>query len=220
MFRIHLLPAIAVCACCLWLVGCEARGTGFDSAAPGSLPQDWAARDSQAGRWAVVQDRSAPSRPFVLAQLSPAPPGVFSLAVLQTEQIADGSVSVKFKPVSGSQDRSGGLVWRYRDSRNYYLARASALANSLSVLRVQNGRPVPLAARGKPTLFGVERRVPSQSWSTLKVSFRGSRFRVYFNHRQLLEVEDGAFPGPGKVGLLTEADSVTYFDDFRIERKR
>ena len=31
---------------------------------------------------------------------------------------------------------------------------------------------------------------------------------------QLFEVEDSTFSKPGKVGLWTKADSVTYFDDF------
>jgi hypothetical protein len=29
-------------------------------------------------------------------------------------------------------------------------------------------------------------------------------------------VEDRTFEGPGKVGVWTKADSVTYFDDLRI----
>jgi hypothetical protein len=35
----------------------------------------------------------------------------------------------------------------------------------------------------------------------------------------IMEVEDSTFTSAGKAGLWTKADSVTHFDDFRIERK-
>jgi hypothetical protein len=53
----------------------------------------------------------------------------------------------------------------------------------------------------------------------LKVQFRGPLFSVYFNHKRLFEVLDSTFRQPGKVGLWTKSDSVTYFDDFRIASK-
>lgn len=215
----HLLGG-AACAACAILTACEVRAVGFDAAAPGHLPAGWAAANGDSARWEIIQDETAPSKPYVLAQLSAAPQGVFSLAILEGEDVADGSVSVRFKPVAGQADRAGGLVWRYRDAGHYYLARASALANNLAVFKVVDGKPALLAPRGKPEPAAIERRVPSQSWSTLKVKFRGARFQLYFNHRQLLEVEDGTLTGPGKAGLLTQADSVIWFDDFRLERKR
>jgi hypothetical protein len=61
--------------------------------------------------------------------------------------------------------------------------------------------------------------VPANSWSILKVVFKGPVFSVYFNHRRLLQVEDRSYQGVGKVGLWTKADSVTYFDDFRVAQK-
>ncbi len=208
-------------ALCALLISCEARAISFDTGRPGALPPGWSVGDGGESRWEIIPDGTAPSRPYVLAQLSPAPRGILPLAILETEELTDGSVSVRFKPVAGKEDRSGGLVWRYRDSSNYYLALANAMANQLTVWKVVNGKPAPVAPRGKPDQPPtVERRVPSESWSTLKVKFRGPRFQVYFNHRQLLELEDTTFPGPGKVGLLTQADSVTYFDDFRLERRR
>ncbi len=213
--------ATVVCALCVSLISCEARAISFDTGSPGGLPPGWRTGDSGESRWEILPDRTAPSRPYVLAQLSPAPRGILPLALLESEEFTDGSISVRFKPVAGKEDRSGGLVWRYRDSGNYYLAVANAMANNLSVWKVVEGKPAPVVPRGKPDQPPVvERRVPSESWSTLKVKFRGPRFQVYFNHRQLLEVEDATFPGPGKVGLLTQADSVTYFDDFRLERRR
>ena len=51
------------------------------------------------------------------------------------------------------------------------------------------------------------------------MQFRGPLFSVYFNHRRLFEVQDSTFVDRGKVGLWSKADSVMYFDDFRIAGK-
>ncbi len=116
------------------------------------------------------------------------------------------------KPVAGKGEQAGGLVFRYRDANNYYLARANALDNNVALYKVQNGRRIPLNA-------GVRHDIPSNAWSILKVSVRGSRFQVYVNHRRILEAVDSTFMSPGKFGLWTVGDSVTYFDDFRVNPK-
>src|SRR3954449_286027 len=53
----------------------------------------------------------------------------------------------------------------------------------------------------------------------LKVSFTHSKITVFFNEEPLFEAEDTTFPNPGKAGLWTKADSVTYFDDFTVVSK-
>ncbi|MBZ5566096.1 MAG: hypothetical protein LAP13_27220, partial [Acidobacteriia bacterium] len=60
---------------------------------------------------------------------------------------------------------------------------------------------------------------PSQAWSTLRVTFSGPLFTVYFNGEKLFDVEDSTFTDPGKVGLWTKADSVIYFDDCDLVQK-
>ncbi len=217
------LALAALCAMSAILISCEARAISFDTSEPGTLPPGWRpALSSPAAKWEVIRDGTAPSKPNVLATLSE---GLkhegFPVAILETQTVAHGSVSVKFKPVAGKEDQAGGVIWRYRDPDNYYLARANALENNVAVFKVQNGRQIPLPPKGRPAqVHGVERKVPSQAWSTLKVKFRNSRFSVIFNHRELFQVDDSTFAGPGKVGLWSQAGSVTYFDDFRVEKKR
>jgi len=138
---------------------------------------------------------------------------------LNQTDFRDGDVSVKVKPVSGREDRAGGLVFRYRNPGNYYLVRADALENRIILYKVEDGKRVPLASRNSPTSYGVMHPVPANQWSVLKVQFRGPLFSVYFNHRRLFEVMDSTFRQSGKVGLWTKSDSVTYFDDFRVAGK-
>jgi hypothetical protein len=48
------------------------------------------------------------------------------------------------------------------------------------------------------------------------VTVRGPSIVVSLNGQGLYEVDDKTFTGPGKVGLWTKADSLTYFDDLMI----
>jgi len=202
--------------------GTSAQTINFDSAKPGSVPLGWtiASITGSAPKWEIVKDPSAPSPPYVFAQISnDTVRSRCPLAILNKISVKDGDLSVKVKPVSGKEDRTGGLVWRYRDPGNYYLLRANALENTIILYKVEDGKRSPLASRGAPASFGVKHPVPANEWSVLKVQFRGPLFSVYFNHRRLFEVQDATFRQPGKVGLWTKADSVTYFDDFRIAAK-
>ena len=65
---------------------------------------------------------------------------------------------------------------------------------------------------GRKGGYGVKIAVPSDTWHSLRIDFKGARFRVSFNGKQLFEVEDSTFTDAGKVGLWTKADSVTLFD--------
>jgi hypothetical protein len=59
-------------------------------------------------------------------------------------------------------------------------------------------------------------KVPNGQWSELRIAAKGNRFEVSLNGDWLFIVEDNTFPGVGKVGLWTKADSVTFFDDLTI----
>jgi hypothetical protein len=199
------------------LISPAGRVVNFDAFQPGVIPPGWSVSMTSNGaapRWEIVKDGTAPTPPYVLAQISadPASNTRSPLAIYEGLKLRDGDVSVRIKPVSGKLGQAGGVVWRFRDERNYYLARANALENNVSIFRVENGVKIPLGA-------GVKHPIPRNSWSILKVSIRGDRFQVYLDHRRILEGFDKTFPDPGKVGLWTMADSITYFDDFRVYPK-
>ena len=187
----------------------------FDTAPLGQVPPGWSVNMTNHGgapRWEIRKDQSAPTQPYVLAQVSNDPTGNRSpLAIFDDSTLRDGDLSVRIKPVAG-RELQGGLVWRYRDENNYYLARANAIDKTVAVYKVQNGQRTLL-------MPGAKRDIPSNDWSTLKVSARGNRFQIYVDHRRILQGWDSTFTHPGKVGLWTGADAVTYFDDFRVHPK-
>ena len=169
------------------------------------------------GVWTVVADPTAPSSPNVLAQTDADSTSYrFPVCVASGKAATDLDLSVRFKPVSGRVDQAGGLVWRYRDRDNYYIVRANALENNVVLYKVEAGKRTDLPLTGEGRTYGKKARVPSGTWSTLRVSARGSRFEVFLNGEKLYEVEDGTFPGAGQVGVWTKADSVTRFDDLQL----
>jgi hypothetical protein len=196
----------------------------FDTAVIGSVPAGWTVAMTHTGgapKWEIFKDDTAPSKPNVLAQVSEDKTGGrFPLAVFDQASFTDGSVAVKFKAISGSGDQAAGIVWRYKDPNNYYIVRANALEDNVVLYKVAGGTRTALAPKGTASnTYGVKQRVPKNSWCTLQVTFKGNSFAVFFDGKQIFEVEDSTFPGAGKVGLWTKADSVTYFDDFQIETK-
>jgi hypothetical protein len=182
--------------------------------AVGVPPTGWTITKTGAGkpRWMVERDPTAPSKSTILLQSGTAD---YPLALKDGSNIRDGFVEVKFKAISGAEDRAGGLVWRARDAGNYYVVRANALENNVVLYKTAAGERSSLDIVGRKGGYGVKAPVPAKRWHTLRVEFAGSRHKVLFNGKMLFQVEDSTFPGAGMVGLWTKADSVTAFDEFR-----
>jgi hypothetical protein len=137
----------------------------------------------------------------------------YPLLLKNDTNIKDGFVEVKFKAIAGSEDRAAGLVWRARDANNYYVVRANALEDNVVLYKTVNGVRSSLDIVGRKGGYGTDVKVPANTWHSLRIDFKASRFNVSFNGKQLFEVEDSTFTDAGKVGLWTKADSVTLFDE-------
>jgi Domain of Unknown Function (DUF1080) len=197
----------------------------FDREILGTVPAGWTIATTHPGapaRWESMRDESAPSPPTVFAQLSQdKAAGRFPLAIWNGVSIRDGEISVAFKAVDGSIDRAAGILWRYQDPGNYYIVRANALENNVVLYKVEKGIRTSIAPRGLPSRsYGVKHQIPSGRWNRLTVDFHEAVFTVFLNQERLFEAQDTTFDKPGKVGLWTKADSVTYFDDFTISGQK
>jgi hypothetical protein len=161
-----------------------------------------------APKWTVEKDDGGGA---VLKQSGKA---TYPLALREGTNVRDGFVEVKFKPISGSEDRAGGIIWRAKDASNYYVVRANALEDNVVLYKTVNGVRSSLDLVGQKGGYGVKTPVPANQWHTLRVEFAGSRFNVVFNGKPLFAVEDATFADAGMVGLWTKADSVTEFSRF------
>jgi hypothetical protein len=142
----------------------------------------------------------------VLAQTAETQP--WAVALLEDQKFADVDVSVRFRPISGKEDASGGIIFRARDGRNYFLIRANALENNFRLYTIVNGKRSTIAsARVTEPSLG--------AWHSIRVVATGPRIQGYLDGASLLAHEDKTFVD-GWVGLWTKADSVTEFADLEI----
>ncbi len=184
----------------------------FDSDTAGKPPAKFSSARTGRGTegiWVVLQDPTAPSKPNVLAQTSTDTTDYrFPLAILEEGSHQDVAVAVKFKAVGGKVDEAGGIVFRYQDPNNYYVARANALEDNYNLYHVIAGRRRQLA--------GTHLRVTPNQWHALRVEMVANQIKCYYDGALKITARDDTFKGPGKVGLWTKADSVTYFDDLEV----
>jgi hypothetical protein len=182
----------------------------FDTLTAGAPPPGWTATKTGTGeaKWTVEKDDTAPSKPNVLKQSGQA---TYPVCIKDDTTLKDGFVEVKFKPVSGKEDQAGGLVWRVKDSNNYYVARANALENNVAIYHTINGRRTE---KKRASMM-----VASNQWHTLRIDFQSRHFVVTYDSKKALEWDDDTFKDAGKVGVWTKADSTTLFDDFSYGSK-
>ena len=142
-------------------------------------------------------------RSGVLAQSAETQP--WAAAILEDRKFADVDVSVRVKPISGKEDQTGGLIFRAKDARNYYLVRSNGLEDNYRLYTMTDGKRKQIAsAKVDPPKIG--------EWHTIRVVAKGKKIQAYIGEKLLIDHEDGTF-SEGYVGLWTKADSVTEFDD-------
>jgi 3-keto-disaccharide hydrolase len=142
----------------------------------------------------------------VLAQIIETQP--WAVAILEDQKFDDVDASVRFRPISGKEDASGGIIIRAKDGRNYLLVRANALENNFRLYMIVNGKRSTIAsARVTEPKLG--------EWHKIRVVAKGPKIQAYLDDSLLLDHEDKTFTG-GWVGLWTKADSVTEFADLEV----
>ena len=188
-----------------------AETKAFEADVVGQPPAGWTCGATGRGnpKWSIEADPTAPGNGKVLRQSGTA---TFPWCVRTDTKLGDGWVEVKFKPISGGEDQAGGLVWRWQDGDNYYVARANALENNVSLY---------YTARGiRKTLKYVDAPVASGQWHTLHVDFSGTRIGVSLDGKRCIDFTDDHIAAAGGVGVWTKADSVTAFSEFAYQATR
>src|SRR5437868_14540546 len=104
----------------------------FDGSEVGKPPAGWTPTRTGKGeaKWTIEKDDTAPSKPNVLKQSGEA---TYPVCLKNDTSLKNGFVEVKFKPISGKEDQAGGVVWRAKDNDNYYIARANALEDNVTI---------------------------------------------------------------------------------------
>lgn len=155
------------------------------------------------GQWAVEEMGGAPSGKKVLVQR--ATQNEFNVVVAPGSYL-DVDVSMKFKPISGRQDASGGIVFRFSDAK-YYVVRANALEDNFRLYYYDRGRRQIATVRVKAPALG--------QWHTVRLVAVGDHMQAWLDGTLGLDHHDSRFKA-GRIGLWTKADSITAFDDLAI----
>src|SRR6266568_718683 len=154
----------------------------FETDALGAPPAGFAfgrTGEGRLGRWVVRADTGAPAGDHVLAQLDEDGTDFrFPVAVAQAPVLKDARVEVQCKQVSGKVDQACGVVLRYADEGNYYLARANALEDNVNLYRVVKGR--------RSEIQGWQGKVAGNVWHALALEARGDRLRVIWEGKPVI----------------------------------
>ncbi len=156
------------------------------------------------GQWVVEDFPGAPVGKKALLQR--ATKNEFNVIVAPAGPFTDVDVSVKFDPLSGKEDASGGIVFRFTNGK-YYVVRANALEGNFRLYAYDRGRRQLASASVKPPALG--------QWHLLRVVALGDHIQGWLDGALLLDYRDSRFKS-GRVGLWTKADSITAFNDFTI----
>jgi len=172
----------------------------FDDEATGKIAKGFT---NEVGEWSVV----ASDKGKALAQSAKNSNSTFNLTLAGETHSRDVDLSVRMKAVAGETDRGGGLVWRARDTKNYYLARYNPLEDNYRLYKV---------VAGVRTLIQNAEIPRSTGWHTLRVTMTGDHITCSLDGKAHLDAKDATFPGAGKVGLWSKADAQSLFDDLTL----
>ena len=155
------------------------------------------------GKWAVEDVLDARGGRALVQR---ATDNAFNVVVAPGGPYGDVEISVRFKPMSGREDASGGIVFRFADGR-YYVIRANALEDNFNFYYYD---------RSRHQIDGVRVKAPALGqWHALRVRAEGDRIQGWLNDQALIDRRDRRY-NSGRIGLWTKADSVTAFDDLTV----
>ena len=150
----------------------------------------------------------------------------------------NGTMSMKFKTVSGESDRCSGMVFNVKPNGDWLAIRYNDTENNIVLWEFHNGirRSVK---RGPERTWMLDRA----AWHELKATVDGASFKAWIDGNLALEHTLGSAPGPGRnnaapnpdlfpennavlrppvegrVGLWSKTDSTSYFKDLVISPK-
>jgi len=193
----------------------KARTWNFDQDAPDVLPQSWKGAEthghSQEGAWQVVEDGASKSKPNILKLVTRNSGGTYNLCVLKHVRAGDLDLSVALRADAGREDQGGGLLWRYHDANNYYVARVNPLEDNFRLYKVENGK--------RSQLHSASSNVRQGQWTTMRIVHVGDRIDCYLDGKLLIAGHDNTFGESGQIGLWTKADASTSFDNVKLIAK-
>jgi hypothetical protein len=196
----------------------------FNKTAEGGIPTNFTSVLAGGGRPAVWKVISA-EIPSSFESLPGATPTMnYTKALAQTSEdmtderfpmlVYNGDIyrnfkfSTRFQIASGITEQMAGIVFRFQNVSNFYVARVSAAGRNVRFYKVVNGqRSDPIG----PTLA-----VATGEWHKLAVQCDGTQISIFLDDKLVMPALGDTTFTEGKVGFWTKSDSVSYFTDAQI----
>jgi Domain of Unknown Function (DUF1080) len=183
------------------------KSWNFDSDPAGAIAKGFT---NEFGTWQVTADPNASSKPNALAQTAKSANPDFNVTLASGTNYKDVDLTVRMRAVAGRNDQGGGLVWRAKDGKNYYIARYNPLEDNFRVYKVVDG---------KRSEFQSASIKHTDGWHTLRITMTGDHMECYYDGKKYLDVKDSTFTDAGRIGLWTKSDAQTHFDDLTANGK-
>lgn len=185
----------------------------FEGYAVGAVPSGFSPAETNGkgtpARWAVADGGHAGGVRSLRVSDVVNEGDTYNLLLSGAAYPADLAIDVRLRADAGEEDQGGGLLWRARGPRDYYIARWNPLEDNVRIYKVKDGVRTQFAS--------AKVVVPPGQWHHLAVTMQGDHARVAFDGKPLLDVHDATFAGPGRVGLWTKADAAVSFDDLSVK---
>jgi hypothetical protein len=163
------------------------------------------------GSWIVKSDETSPSKPNVLARLSSNQTGSgYHLAIASEGAYSNFDASVKFKIISGEQQRAAGLIVRFQDVNHYFVLMADAMNHKFSLCRAQTGFEGLVCTQDKDV------NITIGQWHSIRAEVAAQGIAGSLDNVRLLQRNDQNYLSGGPIGLWTKGDSNVYFDDLKV----
>ena len=148
------LTILAMQAACGGTTPTEFTTAGADVPAEKGRTYRWSFDDvattpetvSVLGDWKIAEEASAPSAPKVMRQGRRLLTNDFPRVIVKDLVFSDLRLHVSCRPEAGETDQACGLMFRLKDSENYFITRANALESPGSLVATMTLPPVARAS--------------------------------------------------------------------------
>jgi hypothetical protein len=136
------------------------------------------------------------------------------ICIAPPDALADGTVTVTLKQVSGATNHFGGIVFRRLSAGNYYSTQLDGQGHWRLEMVVNGATTGLVAQQSSPAI-----RMGTGASNTLTVQMARGRFSIAANGTPLGSVDDATFAS-GLIGLAGDAQSEVVFTDLTVTAPR
>jgi hypothetical protein len=135
----------------------------------------------------------------------------YPIAILKgVDNFTNGTISLKFKTISGTNDRCSGILFNVKPNGDWLSIRYNDTENNIAMWTFHDGIRKRVKFGGRNAFM-----LDKSAWHELKMTVQGTDFKAWIDGTLGLEY---TLPEPlsGRIGLWSKTDSTSYFKDYVV----